>query len=341
MNQGGRRRVTSHDIARAAKVSQPTVSRALRGDPRVAAATAELIRETAERLGYQPHAAARSLITSRSDTAGIVVSDLNNPFYPELVQALHERLEELGQRPILFTERTGEMDSQRVAAMMRAGVIDGVILASATIDEQTRALLADAPGQIVLVVREVPGWEGDAVVADNRGGAATAAELLISLGHKRIAMIPGAADTSTAQERGQSFQATIEAAGLSLLPPAPGGGAFSYEAGREACATLVRGEQPPTAIFCANDVIALGALDAARQLGVPVPEMLSIIGFDDMALAAWSSFRLTTVHQPLREMAGRAAERLVERIDGVVEGGGRVVFPTHLVVRETTGPPPG
>lgn len=339
MPRDGARRITSRDIAEAAGVSQPTVSRALQGDPRVAPKTAELVRETARRLGYVPHAAARSLITRRADTVALVVADLNNPFYPELVEAMKRELEAAGYRAVLYSDPVGSDGGDGLGTLIRSGLVDGAIVATARDDEPTRALLAAEPAPIVLVVREVAGLERDAIVADNRAGAEAAARLLTELGHRRIGIVSGPADTSTAVARDRGFAAGLEAGGLALDPALCRRGEFSHGSGRALCEELLALERAPTAIFCGNDVIALGALDAARGRGVDVPGGLSIVGFDDIALAAWESFRLTTVHQPLAEMAAAAVRALLERIEG---GGGeprRQVFPTALVERDTAAPP--
>ncbi|MGV1050376.1 MAG: LacI family DNA-binding transcriptional regulator [Solirubrobacterales bacterium] len=340
MSEGPRRRVTSRDIAREAGVSQPTVSRALRGDPRVATPTVELVRATARRLGYVPHAAARSLITRRAGTAAIVVADLNNPFYPELVEALHGELEAAGFRAVLFSEGTEEGGGEGVASLMRRGMVAGALAAPAPLDRPTRALLREEPGPIVLVVREVPGSGRDAVVADNRAGAALAARHLLELGHRRIGRISGPARTSTARERDAGFEAELAAAGASLDPALCRAGEYSHRSGSQLCAELLALEWQPTALFCGNDVIALGALDAARERGVAVPRRLSIVGFDDNALASWPSFRLTTVRQPLAEMAAAAAHALLRRIEAPGGEPERTAFPVSLMQRATTAPPP-
>src|SRR5215213_157053 len=154
MTAARRPRVTSRDIAREVGVSQPTVSRALRGDPRVAPATAALVETAARRLGYVPIAAGRSLSTRRTGTAAIVVADITNPFYPELVDALHDDLGRAGYRTVLLNERT---DARGVDTLMRAGVVDGAIVATATLDDRTRTLLREERAPIVQLVREVEG----------------------------------------------------------------------------------------------------------------------------------------------------------------------------------------
>jgi LacI family transcriptional regulator len=332
----GSARVTSRDIAREAGVSQPTVSRALRGDPRVAPATAALVQSTARRLGYVPDAAAQSLITRRTGTVAIVVADITNPFYPELVEALHDELGRASHRTVLLNERT---DARGVDTLMRAGVVDGAIVATATLDDRTRALLTTEPAPIVQLVREVEGVDRDAVVSDNPGGAALAADLLASLGHRRIGQISGPPDTSTARDRDQGFATALERLGIRRDPDLRRAGEYAHRTGYQGCLELLDLPAPPTAIFCGNDVIALGALDAARRRNVSVPTELSIVGFDDISLAGWESFRLTTVRQPLVEMARAAVRALLRRIAGAGDEPRRTVFPTELIQRSTTGPP--
>jgi len=332
--------VTSNDIAREAGVSQPTVSRALRGDPRVAAETVALVREAARRLGYVPHAAARSLITSRAGTIAVVVADLDNPFYPQLVEELHRELGRLGYGAVLFSEGGRGPEDEGPMALMRSGQVDGTIHATATTDEDSLAALREEAGPIVLVVREVPGSERDTVVADNRGGAALAATHLAELGHTRVGRISGPADTSTAVQRDEGFEAGLREAGLGEDPSLCRAGEYSHGSGYELCRDLLGAASPPSAIFCGNDVVALGALDAARALGVEVPGELSIVGFDDIAMAGWESFDLTSVHQPLEQMAREAVRTLARRVEGEAGRPERVVFPTELVRRGTTGSAP-
>ena len=332
-------RITSRDIAREAGVSQPTVSRALRGDPRVAPGTAAVIEATARRLGYVPDAAGRTLSTRRTATVAIVVADITNPFYPELVEALHEELGRAGYRSVLLNERTDAGDG--LGPLLRGGLVDGAIVATATNDDRTRALLAGERAPIVQLVREVDGAARDAVVAENRGGAALAAELLVALGHRRIGQIAGPPDASTTRERDAGLADGLDRLGAPADPALRRVGDYAHQAGHQGCLELLDLPERPTAIFCGNDVIALGALDAARRRRVRVPEELSIVGFDDISLAGWESFRLTTVRQPLSDMAHEAARRLVWRIeqaDG--EPGRRTVFPTELIQRGTTGPAP-
>jgi LacI family transcriptional regulator len=336
----GRVRVTSHDIAREAGVSQPTVSRALRGDPRVAAATVALIEATARRLGYVPNAAGRTLRTRRTSTVAIVIADITNPFYPELVEALHHELARAGYRSVLLNERTDVGGAEDVGAVLRSGLVDGAIVATATEDDRTRALLREERTPIVQVVREVRGVRRDAVVCDNEGGGELAAELLAALGHRRIGLIAGPRDTSTARGRAAGFAAALARLGSPLDGELVRHADYTHHAGYAACVELLALRKPPTALFCGNDVIAFGALDAARRRRVPVPERLSIVGFDDVSLAGWEAFRLTTVRQPLADMACDAARMLIARLEDAADAPPRrTVFRVELIRRDTTRPP--
>ena len=332
--------ITSHDIAREAGVSQSTVSRALRGDPRVDPATAARIVRVAERRGYMPNAAARSLVTRRTRTIAVVVADIKNPFYPELVEALHEALGRSGYRMVLVNERTDTRGQAGLAELYRGGGADGVLFVSVTIEARVAKLLTASPFPSVLLNRDVDGADLDRVMADNAGGAAQVADLLYGLGHRRIAFIGGPANTSTTRDREAGFSKALAQRGAPLDPANRRAGEYSHRSGYQWATDLLDRAEPPTAIFCANDVVAFGALDAARNLQIDVPGDVSIVGFDDLPMASWRAFDLTTVRQPLTDMARDAARILIERIEGRDDPEReRLVFPTHLVRRSSTGPP--
>jgi LacI family transcriptional regulator len=333
-------KTTSHDIAREAGVSQSTVSRALRRDPRVDPATAARIVEVARRLGYAPNASARSLVTRRTRTVAVVVADITNPFYPQLVEALHEQLGRAGYRMILFNERTDARGDGGIEMFLNGAGADGAVFLSVTIGQGVADLLGSTVVPTVLLNRDAEGPLVDRVMADHRGGAAQVADLLVRLGHRRMAFIGGPANTSTSRDREAGFSAALARHGAPLQPLLRRTGEFTHQSGFQWATELLELAQPPTAIFCANDVVAFGALDAARRLHIDVPQQISIVGFDDIPMAAWDAFSLTTVRQPLTEMARDAARLLIARIEGR-DGSepSRSVSPTHLVQRSTTAPP--
>jgi LacI family transcriptional regulator len=326
--------VTSKDIARELAISQSTVSRALRGDPRVAAATIARVLEAAERMQYTPNLAARSLITRRTSTVGVVVSDITNPFYPELVDILHNEFALVGYRTILLNERTDAQLERYVADLVGGHAVDGLVYTSAILDAPLVGAAERLP--VVLLNRRSSTTTVDTVVCDNVAGGRLAAELLVERGHRRIAFVGGPANAATARDRETGFVAALEEAGVPLDPRLRRVGQFSHESGYHWCLELLALDPRPTAIFAANDVIAFGVLDAARRLGVRVPEELSVIGFDDIDMARWEGFALTTIKQPRPEMARAAAGLLLDRI-GADEPPSATcrVFPVEAVHRAT------
>lgn len=333
------RKTTSHDIAREAGVSQSTVSRVLRHDPRVAPETAERVLAIAKRLGYAPNASARSLVTRRTRTVAVVVADITNPFYPQLVEALHEQLGRGGYRMILFNERTDARGDSGLEVFFNGAGADGAVFLSVTVGPEVAELLTSARIPCVLLNRDASGASVDRVMADHVGGAAAVADHLLTLGHRRIALIAGPANTSTSRDREAGLSEALRRSGFPLDPALRRAGEFTHQSGFQWCTDLLSHPDPPTAIFCANDVVAFGALDAARRLRIDVPGTVSIAGFDDIPMAGWEAFSLTTVRQPLVDMARDAAQILIARIEERDDSEPRrIIFPTHLIMRSTTGP---
>jgi LacI family transcriptional regulator len=326
------RQPTSHDVARAAGVSQPTVSRALRGDPRVAPATRDRVLDAARELGYVASARGRSLSTRRTDRIGVVVEDLDNPFYLELLDELHDRLELAGVRMIVFTPRH---DDPQGHERLVDGSIDGVVLTTTFLDSPLPGLLRERGFPTVLLNRVVDGDGFTTCSVDNVRGGGLAARALLDAGHREIAAIFGPLETSTGRDRERGVRAELRAQGVRLAGLRRGG--YTYETGHAGALELLGGVARPTALLCGNDVIALGALNACHRLGLRVPEHVSVVGFDDIAMADWDLYRLTTVRQDLRRMAQIAVELVLEPPEEPT----RIVLPSALVRRATVGPPPG
>lgn len=322
---------TSHDVARAAGVSQPTVSRALRGDPRVTQATRERVALAARELGYVASDRGRSLSTRRTSRIGVVVEDLDNPFYLELLDELHDRLERSDVRMIVFTPRH---DDPHGVDRLIDGSIDGAVLTTTLLDSPMPGVLRDRGFPFVLLNRVVDDEDLVCCSVDNARGGELAARELLDAGHREIAAIFGPAETSTGRDRERGVRAALEAGGISLRGTRRG--SYTYETGHAGALELLTGDARPTALFCGNDVIALGALNACHRLGLRVPDDVSVVGFDDIAMARWDLYRLTTVRQDLRRMAQIAVELVLER----AREPRRIVLPPVMVRRDTVGPPP-
>jgi LacI family transcriptional regulator len=326
--------VTSKDIARRLQISQSTVSRALRGDPRVAPQTKARVLEAARQMSYTPNLAARTLITRKTGTVAVVVNDITNPFYPELLDILHNEFALVGYRTVLFNERTDASTEQHLAHLINGSAADGIAYVSATLGSPLPARPGGFP--MVLVNRYVDDVDVDTIVSDNHHGGRLVAAAMVELGHRAIALIAGPENATTSRDRERGFRAELEASGGEFDESLRRVGQFSHHSGYQWCLDLLASERRPTAIFAANDVIAFGALDAARRVGVRVPEELSIVGFDDIDMAGWEGFSLTTVRQPLAEMGAAAAHLLIERIEsGDAVPPRRRVFPVGLVRRDT------
>ena len=334
----GRRLPTSHDVALEAGVSQPTVSRALRGDPRVTDATRRRVLQAADRLGYVTSDRGRSLSTRRTSRIGVVVEDLDNPFYLELLDVLHERLERADVRMIVLTPQRN--DPERVERLVD-GSIDGAILTTTHLDSPLPAQLRTRRFPFVLLNRTVDDPAYASCAVDNRAGAIRLAEEALRAGHRAIAAVFGPETTSTGRDREAGIRAVLAGAGVPLPAERTRRGRFTFESGHRGCAELLAAGEPPTAVLCANDVVALGAINAARGLGLAVPDDVSITGFDDIAMAAWEVFRLTTVRQDLRRMAETAVDLVLGLVDDPHAEPERIVLPADLVPRATLAPPGG
>ncbi len=334
----GRRLPTSHDVALEAGVSQPTVSRALRGDPRVTDATRRRVLDAAERLGYVTSDRGRSLSTRRTSRIGVVVEDLDNPFYLELLDVLHERLERADVRMIVLTPQRN--DPERVERLVD-GSIDGAILTTTHLDSPLPAQLRSRHFPFVLLNRTVDDPAYASCAVDNRAGAIRLAEETLRAGHRAIAAVFGPETTSTGRDREAGIRAVLAGAGVPLPAERTRRGRFTFESGHRGCAELLAATDRPTAVLCANDVVAFGAINAARGLGLAVPDDVSITGFDDIAMAAWEVFRLTTVRQDLRRMAETAVDLVLGLVEDPQAEPERIVLPADLVPRATLAPPGG
>jgi LacI family transcriptional regulator len=329
---------TSWDVAREAGVSQATVSRVLNEDPRVSGATRARVLEVVQRLNYTPNAIARGLVSRRTKLVGVVVSDIVNPFYPELLEAIAERLDDRDLKMVLFNAHGREEDVYTKLLLEQR--VDGIVFTAALQDSKMVRQLVDRGFPLVLTNRHVEGVSADMAVGDNEAGAAAAAEHLYELGHRRIAAIAGDPRASTSYERLAGFSKALADRGCPLDDDLVVAGEFHAGRAYDLTLELLARKDRPTAIFALNDLMAFGALNAAAQAGVDVPSQLSVIGFDDVWMAGWERFDLTTVHQPLAEMAHSSVDLLTERLEDPSRSVRKLVFPSTLVVRGTTARPP-
>ncbi|MBO0679145.1 LacI family DNA-binding transcriptional regulator [Mycolicibacterium sp. S2-37] len=324
---------TSHDVARLAGVSQATVSRALSGGS-VSAETRKRILEAAQAVGYVPNLGARAMKTGRVNTVGVVVADLKNPFYPEILDALTWYLDGAGQKVTLWNSDGPGNDAALEA--INAGSVDGVIFTTVTEASAPLRAALDGHKPVVLINRTVESLACDQVSSDNVTGGRNVADYFLDNGRREIAFIGGPFAASTARDRFRGFSERLTEVDRPLAPERTLVGPFSHDFGYSATNRLLNADARPNAIFCSNDLIAFGALDAARAVGVAVPADLWVVGYDDIAMSAWPAFDLTTVHQPSRAMAEAGAQALLDRIRQPTAPYRTLTFRSQLVVRGST-----
>jgi LacI family transcriptional regulator len=333
---GSPTRVTTRDVAERAGVSQPTVSLVLSKNPtaRISAETRARILQAAEELRYSPNIVARSLVLSRSYALGIIVPDFRNPFFADVVSSA-ERVASQAGYAVLLCE-AGEANPARYLNALHERVIDGVIIdavGASSVDSE----LLDRTN--VVLIDQLPGrWPGVATDAESAG--VQAADHLIELGHRRIAFIGPAIDSHAFRMRERGFFKRLTANGI----PLPSEYLVRCNAtavdGRAAMRSLLLQPSRPTAVFCVNDVIAIGALKACVAAKAKVPQDISIIGCDDIELAQLVTPELTTIRVPAGELGARAARLLIRTIEAEKEKKSTRLLPVSLVKRGTTGPVP-
>ncbi len=331
---GVRPNASSIDVAALAGVSQATVSRVLTGRDRVSPATRAKVERALSELGYRPNLLARGLKTQRTGLIAVVIADITNPFYPEIVEALSNELAASGHRMLLWNDATHGDNSEAFDAV-RQGLVDGVIFTTATSDSPTLERALEVRTPVVLVNRTVHDADCDTVTSDNVTGGRNVGRYFAD-NHRTPAVISGPETASTSSERVRGF-CEVYPLGNGLPKHRLEYADFSHDSGARFCRTMFAGDDPPDAIFATNDLTAFGVLDAARQLGVRIPEDLWVVGYDDVDMASWTAFDLTTVRQPSRRMAAEAVSLLRDRLDDPERPYQHLRFGSELVIRGTSG----
>jgi DNA-binding LacI/PurR family transcriptional regulator len=333
-------KVTSAEVARLAGVSQSAVSRVFTPGASVSAKTMEKVRAAAEELGYRPNVLARSLITGRTRIIGLVVAYLENQFYPMALELLSRALQARGYHILVFM---AENSTERVAQVMSELLdyqVDGIITASVAMSNDLTTRCDGAGIPVVMFNRGQDDARLSEVTSDNVNGARRAAEFLIKGGHKRIAHVMGWQGSSTGRDRAEGFKQAMQAAGLQ--PFAMVDGTYSREKAAAVTRELCQGPERPDAIFVGNDHMAFAVMDTLRhELGLRVPQDVSVVGYDDVPMAAWPAYGLTTIRQPVNRMVEATVAALLNQIEGGSSAPTKVKINGPLMVRTSARIPEG
>ena len=333
-----RRAATIVDIARAAGVSKSTVSLAMRGDTPVKPETRARIEAAVEQLGYVYNRGAANLRASKSSLIGMVISDLTNPFFAELAAGIEDALYHLGFVPILANTNEDLERQASVLRSLREHNVAGIIMSPArSIDAWALASQLPPSMPVVLTMRRVPGSPFPYVGPDNGAGAREAVAHLIRLGHRRIGYLGGYASMTTQQERMEGWREALGEAGIVHDPALVFQSMPTRQGGREALEAALGTPRPPTAVFCYNDIVAMGATRALAIRGLVPGRDMAVVGFDDIAEAENNAPPLTTVNASTRAMGARCAQSLMGLIRGEEAAGLSFSGPARLVVRESCG----
>lgn len=306
-------KVTSIQVAKRAGVSQSTVSRVFSDNsPNVSEKARQRVIEAAQELGYQPNIIARMMSTRQTNIIGIVMATVTSPFYPYVLEKFLEELQAIDRQVLLFTAS----DNQSIDDILPLALqyqVDALIITSATLSSEMVSITTQRRTPVILFNRVIDAPNVSAVCADNVAGGRLAADVLLDNGHERLAFIAGLQNTSTSQEREHGFRERLQERGHNQWQRVQG--RYTYQSGYTATAALLDSDTIPDAIFCANDIMAIGAIDCLRERGLVVGQDVSVMGFDNIPMAAWGAYQLTTISQEVDRMIAKTIELMLKKIE--------------------------
>ena len=326
------KKVTSLEVAKLAGVSQSAVSRVFTPGASSSKKTNELVRKAAAKLGYRPNVLARSLITGKSRIIGLVVAYLNNYFYPEALELLSSALQKKGYHVLIFMAGNTEDDIEDAVDEILDYQVDGIIAASVSMSSDLAKRCGSAGVPVVLFNRSQDDERFSAVTSDNELGGQKVARFLLAGGHKKIGYIAGWEGASTQRDREKGFVTELARNGQELYAREVGN--FNKDEARQAARKMFAKKDYPDAVFIANDAMAIAVIDVIRfELGLKVPEQVSVVGYDDVPISSSPAYDLTTVRQPANRMVAETVSILIESIENKTTTARRIEIDGPLMVR--------
>ena len=328
------KRVTIIDVAKAAGVSRQTVSRAMNDKGEISAATKQRVMEAVERLGYRPNRIAQSMVTRRTFTVGLVFPDILNPFFPEVARGVQDAAREQSYNVFLCNTDDEPPIEKDILRSLAAQPVDGIVLLGSCLSDDDLRAFADGYRPIVTTNRFVQHPNISQLIVDNVQGGRLAAEHLIGRGHRELGVVANANIPTSSLRRVQGFSQAVAARELPAERVATG--APTIEGGYQAAREILLRQPELTALFCYNDLMALGTLRACRDLGKRVPDDVAVVGFDDVHLTEVSSPTLTSVRVDKYALGRLAVERLLAMVDATTESAEAMQIPVELVQRKSS-----
>ena len=326
---------TIKDVAELVGVHPSTVSRVINDDSRISEKTREKVFLIIKKLGYTPNAIARGLKTKRTHTLGMLIPDITNPFFAEIARGVEDAANKNDFNIILCNTDDRLKKERTYLEILRGKRVDGLILGTAHIKDKSILELEKNNFPYILVSRNIEELDKNCVIVDDEAGGIMATEYLIKLGHRRIAHITGPLKIRSALNRLKGYKLALKKYGIEYRDELVGEGDFRIKGGYQVMKRFLKLAEPPTAIFAANDLLALGAMQAIQKKNFHIPEDFSVIGFNDIELASFVYPPLTTIRQPMLEMGALAVKMLIKIIEEGEFNQGKVILKPELIVRES------
>ncbi|MFC5653835.1 LacI family DNA-binding transcriptional regulator [Paenibacillus solisilvae] len=334
-------KATIYDVAREAGVSIATVSKVINGKGKISEETRGTVLEIMARMNYQPSVIASALTGKKTYTLGLLVPDISNPFFAEIARAIEDQSQHYGYSVVMCSTDNKDKKVEKYIALLLQKSVDGIIIATGIDETVIMEQLLSKSLPVVLLAREMPHAAVNTVVVDDYVGGSLAADHLLGLGHKHIAVLGENIKVISSRERIRGFRAKLADVQIPMREDWLKYCDYRIEDGKQKALQLLQTEDRPTAIFACNDMLAVGALQAAKESGVKVPDDLSIVSFDNTILAMVTDPQLTTIAQPMNEMGKLAVDLIVDELKGRKNVKQRTVLRPELLIRQSTASRPG
>lgn len=331
---------TIHDVAKYAGVGSITVSRVINNSGYISPETRERVRKAIVELGYVPNTLARSLRSRRTNTVGLIITDITNPFFTTLARGVEDAANEAGYTVIFCNTDEDAAKEEKYLNVLLQKQVDGLLLVPTHRSLDTIRQVVKRGTPVVVLDRRIPEVDVDTVRCDSIDGAYQLTKYLISLGHRQIAVMSGAVGVSTADDRVAGYRKALDEYGITILDQYILRGEFTPDSGYSMTKQAINLPPRPTALIAANNFITIGAMKALQEVGIEVPEDMALVGFDDLPPAIVTFPFFTVVFQPAYDMGTRAMELLLKRLnEKEMEVKQELILPTQLILRHSSGPP--